>query len=110
MSNERPPTSEGSSLRGAACSTSTAVQVAERANVSRDTLRRLKSTATPQCPSRRFSGVARALGALDRVVDALDPFQTEDPVGLAPRLHFRSGCGIMAHPIPVAALSDISGG
>ncbi len=54
----------------------TAVQVAERANISRDTLRRLEH-GDPAVSLGTVLGVARALGALDRVVDALDPFQTD---------------------------------
>ncbi|MEI2778594.1 MAG: helix-turn-helix transcriptional regulator [Tetrasphaera sp.] len=54
----------------------TAVQVAERANISRDTLRRLEH-GDPGVSWGTVLAVARALGALDRVVDALDPFQTD---------------------------------
>ncbi len=54
----------------------TAVQVAERANISRDTLRRLEQ-GDPGVSFGTVLGVARALGALDRLVDALDPFQTD---------------------------------
>lgn len=54
----------------------TAVQVAERANISRDTLRRLEH-GDPAVSLGTVLGVARALGALDRVVDALDPYQTD---------------------------------
>jgi len=54
----------------------TAVQVAERANISRDTLRRLKH-GDPGVSLETVLGVVRALGALDRLVDALDPYQTD---------------------------------
>ncbi len=54
----------------------TAVQVAERANISRDTLRRLEH-GDPAVSLETVLGVARALGALDRLVDALDPYQTD---------------------------------
>jgi transcriptional regulator with XRE-family HTH domain len=54
----------------------TAVQVAERADISRDTLRRLEH-GDPGVSLGTVLGVARALGALNRVVDALDPYQTD---------------------------------
>lgn len=54
----------------------TAQQVAERANVSRDTLRRLEH-GEAGVSLETVLGVARALGALDRVVDSLDPWQTD---------------------------------
>ena len=54
----------------------TAQQVAERANVSRDTLRRLEHGEVG-VSLETVLGVARALGALDRLVDALDPYQTD---------------------------------
>ena len=54
----------------------TAVQVAERANISRDTLRRLEH-GDPGVSLESVLGVVRALGALDRLVDALDPYQTD---------------------------------
>lgn len=54
----------------------TAVQVAERAGISRDTLPRLEQ-GDPGVSLGTVLGVARALGALDRLVDALDPFQTD---------------------------------
>lgn len=54
----------------------TAVQVAERANISRDTLRRLEH-GDPGVSLGTVLGVARALGTLDRLVDALDPYQTD---------------------------------
>lgn len=54
----------------------TAQQVAERANISRDTLRRLEHGHVG-VSLETVLGVARALGALDRVVDALDPWSTD---------------------------------
>ncbi len=54
----------------------TAVQVAERADISRDTLRRLEH-GDPGVSLGTVLGVARALGALDRVIEALDPYQTD---------------------------------
>lgn len=54
----------------------TAQQVAERANISRDTLRRLEHGEVG-VSLESVLGVARALGALDRLVDALDPYQTD---------------------------------
>lgn len=54
----------------------TAQQVAERANISRDTLRRLEHGELGVSLETVLS-VARALGALDRLVDALDPYQTD---------------------------------
>lgn len=54
----------------------TAQQVAERANISRDTLRRLEHGEVGVSLESVLS-VARALGALDRLVDALDPYQTD---------------------------------
>lgn len=54
----------------------TAQQVAERAGVSRGTLRRLEH-GEPGVSVGTLLGVARALGILDRVVDSLDPYQTD---------------------------------
>lgn len=54
----------------------TAVQVADRADISRDTLRRLEH-GDPAVSMGNVLGVARALGALDRLVEALDPYQTD---------------------------------
>jgi transcriptional regulator with XRE-family HTH domain len=54
----------------------TAQQVAERANISRDTLRRLEHGEVG-VSLETVLNVARALGALDRLVDALDPYQTD---------------------------------
>lgn len=56
--------------------TLTAEQVAERAGTSRGTLRRLENGDT----SVGFDvllNVARVLGALDRVVEAFDPYETD---------------------------------
>lgn len=54
----------------------TAQQVAERANISRDTLRRLEH-GDSSVTMETILAVVRALGALDRLVDALDPYQTD---------------------------------
>ncbi|MEJ5943866.1 helix-turn-helix transcriptional regulator [Pseudokineococcus basanitobsidens] len=54
----------------------TAQQVAERAGISRDTLRRLEHGEVG-VSLETVLGVARALGALDRLVEALDPWQTD---------------------------------
>ncbi|CAN5596836.1 helix-turn-helix transcriptional regulator [soil metagenome] len=54
----------------------TAQQVAERANISRDTLRRLEH-GDPGVSLATVLNVARGLGLLDRLVDAFDPYQTD---------------------------------
>lgn len=54
----------------------TAQQVAERANISRDTLRRLEH-GDPSVTMDTILRVLRSLGALERLVDALDPYQTD---------------------------------
>lgn len=54
----------------------TAAQVADRAGVSRDTLRRLERGETT-VGLDVFLNVARVLGTLDRVVEALDPYETD---------------------------------
>lgn len=54
----------------------TAEQVADRAGISRDTLRRLEKGETT-VGLAVFLNVARVLGTLDRVVDALDPYETD---------------------------------
>lgn len=54
----------------------TAQQVAERADITRDTLRRLEHGEVGVSLGTVLN-VARALGALDRLVDALDPYQTD---------------------------------
>ncbi|TWD73340.1 Xre family transcriptional regulator [Kribbella amoyensis] len=53
----------------------TAEQVADRAGISRDTLRRLEKGETT-VGIAVFLNVARVLGTLDRVVEALDPYET----------------------------------
>lgn len=54
----------------------TAEQVADRAGISRDTVRRLeKGEVTVGIDA--FLNVTRVLGALDRVVEALDPYETD---------------------------------
>lgn len=54
----------------------TAQQVAERAGISRDTLRRLEHGELG-VSLEVVLNVARALGAMDRLVDAFDPFTTD---------------------------------
>ena len=54
----------------------TAQQVAERADISRDTLRRLEH-GDPSVTMETMLSVVRALGALDRFVEGLDPYQTD---------------------------------
>lgn len=54
----------------------TARQVAERAGISPATLSRLENGKTP-VSLETFLNVARVLGQLDRVVDAVDPYETD---------------------------------
>ncbi|GAA1596293.1 helix-turn-helix transcriptional regulator [Kribbella hippodromi] len=54
----------------------TAAQVAERAGISRGTLRRLEQGETSVSVDVLLN-VARVLGALDRVAESLDPYETE---------------------------------
>lgn len=54
----------------------TAEQVSERAGISRPTLRKLE-TGDPSVGLGSFLMVARALGQMDRVVEALDPYETD---------------------------------
>lgn len=54
----------------------TAKQVADRAGISRDTLRSLEKGETT-VGLDVFLNVARVLGTLDRVVEALDPYETD---------------------------------
>jgi transcriptional regulator with XRE-family HTH domain len=54
----------------------TAQQVAERADISRDTLRRLEH-GDPGVTLGSMLSVLRALGALDRVIHAVDPYETD---------------------------------
>ncbi|GEP39620.1 hypothetical protein NPS01_32830 [Nocardioides psychrotolerans] len=54
----------------------TAEQVADRAGISRTTLRRLEH-GDPGVGLDVFLGVARALGQLDRVVESVDPYETD---------------------------------
>jgi transcriptional regulator with XRE-family HTH domain len=51
-------------------------QVAERANISESTLRRLEH-GDPGSTMGTLLAVLRALGALDRMVDSLDPYTTD---------------------------------
>ncbi|WP_033293758.1 helix-turn-helix domain-containing protein [Amycolatopsis jejuensis] len=54
----------------------TAEQVCQRAGISRPTLRKVE-TGDPTVTVETFLNVLRALGRLDSVVDALDPYETE---------------------------------
>lgn len=54
----------------------TAEQVAERAGISRGTLRRLEHGAT-SVGLDVLLNVARVLGVLDRIVEAFDPYETD---------------------------------
>lgn len=58
----------------------TAEQVAERAGISRGTLRRLES-GDVGVGMEAFLNVARVLGPLDRILTAVDPYET--PLGRA---------------------------
>lgn len=53
----------------------TAQQLAERANITRDTLRRVE-TGKP-VGSDVLLSIVRCLGQLDRLIDALDPYETD---------------------------------
>lgn len=54
----------------------TAQQVADRAGISRDTLRSLERGEVT-VGFETFLNVSRVLGTLDRVVEALDPYETD---------------------------------
>lgn len=54
----------------------TAEQLAERAGINRGTLRRLEH-GDPAVGTGVLLSVLRALGQLDRAVDALDPYETD---------------------------------
>lgn len=54
----------------------TAQQVAERADITRDTLRKIES-GNPNVSFNSVAQVLRALGVLDRVVDAVDPLNSD---------------------------------
>jgi transcriptional regulator with XRE-family HTH domain len=54
----------------------TALQVCQRAGISRPTLRKVES-GDPTVTLETFLNVLRALGRLDSVVDALDPYETD---------------------------------
>lgn len=54
----------------------TAVQVSERAGISRNTLRRIE-TGDTGVGLQAFLSVARALGVLEAVVKATDPYETD---------------------------------
>lgn len=83
MPTSRPPIAVSHGLRrmGADLATwrrlrrLTAVQVADRAGVSRHTVMRIESGAGASLES--ILRVARALGVLDQVASSLDPYATE---------------------------------
>ncbi|OZM73652.1 transcriptional regulator [Amycolatopsis antarctica] len=54
----------------------TAQQVAERADITRDTLRKIE-TGDPSVSFRNVAQVLRALGVLDQVVDVIDPLSSD---------------------------------
>lgn len=54
----------------------TAQQVAERADITRDTLRKIE-TGDPGVSFRSVSQVLRAIGVLDLAVDAIDPLKSD---------------------------------
>lgn len=54
----------------------TAQQVAERADITRDTLRKIE-TGDPGVNFRSVAQVLRALGVLDQVVEATDPLRSD---------------------------------
>lgn len=74
---ERQITSFGEHVRGWRMVLGlTAQQVAERANITRDTLRKIETGD----PTVSFSNVAqalRALGVLDQAVEAIDPLNSD---------------------------------
>lgn len=54
----------------------TAQQVSERADITRDTLRKIE-TGDPGVSFRSVTQVLRALGVLDQVVEAIDPLASD---------------------------------
>ncbi|WP_197683454.1 helix-turn-helix domain-containing protein [Jiangella alkaliphila] len=54
----------------------TAAQLSERAGIARGTLRRIE-TGDPGVSLEAFLGVARALGILEAIVTATDPYETD---------------------------------
>lgn len=54
----------------------TAQQVAERAGITRDTLRKIE-TGDPGVSFRNVAQVLRALGVLDAAVDSIDPLNSD---------------------------------
>lgn len=54
----------------------TAAQVADRAGIARNTLRRIE-TGDPGVSLQAFLSVARSLGLLDAIVTATDPYETD---------------------------------
>ncbi|WP_327106664.1 helix-turn-helix domain-containing protein [Nonomuraea glycinis] len=72
--SERPHRREGARLRSDAVET--AQQVAERADITRDTLRKIES-GNPNVSFNNVAQVLRALGVLDQVVDTVDPLGSD---------------------------------
>ncbi|WP_210400550.1 helix-turn-helix domain-containing protein [Corynebacterium sp. HMSC073D01] len=64
----------------------TAQQVCERAQISRDTLRKIENGDTT-ASSESLYLVLRAIGILDLVVNAIDPFESEIGRLRADRIH-----------------------
>ncbi|WP_312980065.1 helix-turn-helix domain-containing protein [Corynebacterium sp.] len=54
----------------------TAQQVAERAGITRDTLRKIE-TGNPSVSFASVTQVLRALGVLDQTIDAVDPLNSD---------------------------------
>jgi transcriptional regulator with XRE-family HTH domain len=54
----------------------TAAQVAERAGITRDTLRKIE-TGDPGVTFRNVAQVLRALGVLDQAVESIDPLNSD---------------------------------
>lgn len=54
----------------------TAQQVAERADITRDTLRKIES-GNPNVSFNNVAQVLRALGVLDQAVEAIDPLNSD---------------------------------
>jgi transcriptional regulator with XRE-family HTH domain len=54
----------------------TAQQVAERAEITRDTLRKIES-GNPSVSFHNVAQVLRALGLLDQIVEAIDPLNSD---------------------------------
>ncbi len=69
----------------------TAAEVAERAGISRDTLRAIEQATRETASTENLLRVLRILGILDGMVTAADPYQTDvgrlrvDEITLAPK-------------------------